>query len=968
MSETVTTSFVAKTISWLGIIFCFLLFPAFVLETSLQSLFELQLNNHRQQVFGQLTKRNELLSSYNDERKYFEKLLRKIFSLAHEQQDSMAYLNKALQRLKQNYPNQLEFIVWNNRGQIVEKLTDEKRYRYVLKKLFKVLKDVRDNILSETPINIKEISSLKENLNIVKQFLGRVFLPETLRFPYQKEGEAALILADYGRERPYFWYHIGNKFGLLVFINWELIKGSFGLNRLCTTLNRRFPDSFCGYTHISDLTRIEPQPPANFHTEILTGLTRFENIAEQAIEQKNSLMSVQLLNSKVRIFNITTKNRELFDLEDRKIKILLKLAVLYAIGLALLYFNFVIRKAFFSIRFKLLLLFLYSNLAPLAVLGFIAYDYLQHQRISFRDEISMESARLLRDFDARFEQQKFDFTMGLNRQIAAINRKGALNLDEKTIAVIKAMVKEFQVSESFLFEDGGGTVFAENAQGKSISSSVGYFKTLADGVLRYMNKIIKKADKSDMLSKITSPEDSDFIRNSIRDSRKIWPISVGNAVRMGYWNFFGQPELYINRYFLLLMWSEEDLQRIYIQQNSNLLAKNPLGLNLYVRSNKSGKLIVAADHNPDEMHRFLRLIQERGAISNNSLKIGENNYIGMGMVGNKLNQMTLCALFPQSRIEKHVTQIAGKLFAGGILSILLTSVLGLLVAHQFMKPVESLATAAKEINRQNYRYRIEGLDQDEFGHLGTVVNRVSEGLAELEIAKVVQESLFPEEILVKDDFAVYGKSVVMTTLGGDYFDYFIIDEENFGVIIGDVAGHGVGAALIMAMAKARVNMTTQEQRLDPAQLTSMVHQIVLSLKSRNLRRMMTFQYLVINSRSGLVKFCNAGHCYPICVSQNSADYIEHIGSPLGAGRKARYQNKEFYLQPGESLLLYTDGIVEAQNRHGEQLGFAGLQKWARMVFAQDCQNAYHKIFNAYVEWAGEAGDDTTIIVIGRQKQ
>ncbi len=953
-------------ISWLGIIFCFLLFPAFVLDTSLQSLFELQLKNQRQKIFSEISARNELISSYDDERKYYDKLLKQLFKLAHRQNDSLDYLEKALGRLKKNYPGQLEFVVWNNQGQIVERLTDEKRYRYVLKKLFEVLKEVHENLISDNPIEIKELTSVKTNLNIIRQFLGRVFLPETLRNPYQKGSETALILADYGQERPYFWYHIGDKFGMLAFLNWELIKGNYGLNKLCNMINRQFPDSFCGYTHIRALDQINPPPPEFLQQDILTGLARFENIAEQEIEQKNSFMAVHLLNSKIRIFTITGKEHRFFNIDARKTQILCKLAVLYGIGLLLIYFNFAIRKAFFSISLKLLLLFLYSNLAPLAVLGFIAYDYLQHQRVAFRDQISMESARLLRDFDSRYEQQKYNFTTRLNRKIDSINAAGASTLDDKTIAQIKQMIRVFEVSESFLFADDGKTIFAFNEDGKNLNNTVRYFKTLAEGVLRYMNRIIQKADKSDMLSKITSPEDSDFIRNSIRDSRKIWPITIGDSVRMGYWNFFGKPKEYINRYFLLLMWTEEALQRIYVRNNLKNLQKNLLGIKLHIRSSKTGHFLSTGVKNADELQRFMRRIEERGTISADSLKMGNANFVGMGMVGNKLNSITLCALFPESGIENHVRAIARNLFAGAALSILLTTVLGILVAQQFMKPVKALATAAQAINRQNYRHRVDGLDHDEFGHLGGVINRVTEGLGELEIAKVVQESLFPEDRFFQDDCEVFGKSVVMTTLGGDYFDYFKIDEENFGVIIGDVAGHGVGAALIMAMAKARVIMTDAQQRLDPAFLTGLVHQILLNLKSRNLRRMMTFQYLVINSKTGLVRFCNAGHCYPLLVSRGSTRYVELIGSPLGAGKRARYQNLEFKMEQGDSLILYTDGVIEAQNSENQPLDLNGLQKIAQQFYDSDCRQFYHNIFSAYIEWAGEAADDTTIIVIGRK--
>ncbi|MEW6711092.1 MAG: SpoIIE family protein phosphatase, partial [Candidatus Riflebacteria bacterium] len=822
----------------------------------------------------------------------------------------------------------------------------------------------------ENPIEIKDIALVKSNLNIIRQFLGRVFLPETLRYPYQSEGRSDLILADYGRERPYFWYQVGEKFSVLVFLNWDLIKGNYGLTRLCQAANQRYPQQFCGFSHISDLARVFPDPPRHLKDEILTGLARFENVGELNIEQRTTLMSVHQLNSKIRIFNISLKNSRDFAVVDRKNQIMLQAVTLYLFGFLLAYFNFRVRKAFFSIRLKLLLLFLYANLAPISVLCFIAYDYLQHQKIAYRNQVSMASERLLRDFDARFERQKADYSRRLRQKITELNRRGSIELSDEKVQEIKKLTDEFKVSESFLFEDNGRTIFALSSSGKNLSSTVRYFKTIAEGVLKYMNRIIQKADKADVLSRITSPEDSDFIRNSIRDSRKIWPISIGDTIKLGYWDYLGDPANYINRYFLLFMWSEEALQSVYLQNHLNDLLKNPMGIEVFARSIKTGKMLVATAAESSEIIRLMRLIEEKGMVADNSVKIAERKCVATGIVGTQLNQISICVVFPESRIEQKVALIGKNLIGGGILSILLTSVIGLLVASQFMRPVRALGFAANEIRKHNYRHRVIDLDNDEFGHLGLVINRVSEGLADLEVAKVVQESLFPEELLVRGHFSIYGRSVVMTTLGGDYFDYFEINEANVGVIIGDVAGHGVGAALIMAMAKARVSMTTAEQRLDPSLLTKLVHEILFALKSRNLRRMMTFQYLVINTETGRVSFSNAGHCYPLLVNheKREASYIQHIGSPLGAGRRVNYQNLEFELVPGESIVLYTDGIVEAQNHEGKQLGFPGLQKLVISSFNEDCQKFYQGIFNSYVEWSGVAGDDTTLIVINRRAE
>ncbi|GAB4277099.1 MAG: hypothetical protein Kow0029_19630 [Candidatus Rifleibacteriota bacterium] len=776
-----------------------------------------------------------------------------------------------------------------------------------------------------------------------------------------------MILADYGRKRPYFWYQIGSRFGILVFINWKLVKGDFGLTKMANYLNKVHRDSFCGFVHVRNLTEINPAPPERLKKDILSALARFDNMGEQLIEQENSLMSVQMLNSKIRIFSIREKDPAVFDIKSYKMQFLTKVTAFYFIGLAIILFNFRSRRLFFSIRWKLLLLFLYANIAPLSVLGYIAYDYLQHKKIALNNDINLESARLMRDFDARFEQQKFAVNQRLNRLIKKINACNHDELDSSEQKLLKASLQPLNASEIFLFDKYGKVIFAFSSKGKDISSNVRYFKTIAHAVLKYTNKVIVKSSKVDVLSKITSPEDSDFIRNSIRDSRKIWPISIGNTMILGYWNYIGDSDNFQNNYFLLLMWSEDDFQKIYLQNHFRKFQNNFLGAAAFARSVKSKAMFPAMSSVPEELSGFMSLIEEKGTLCTARITIGRKKFIVTGMLGSKLDKTVLCTAFPEDCIEKKVAAVRSNMIYGAILSILMTSVLGLLVSTQFMEPVKDLSRAAIEINRQNYRYRMERLGQDEFGHLGAVINRVIEGLGELEIAKVVQDSLFPEDLLSVPPFEVFGKSVVMTTLGGDYFDYFVIDDDNFGVIIGDVAGHGVSAALIMAMAKARVKMTAIEQRLNPAKLNACVHSIIHSLKSRNLRRMMTFQYLVINKKTGKAIFSNAGHCYPVLVSpqQRKARFVELIGQPLGAGKHPKYRNLELEIAENESLILFTDGIVEAKNSSGEQLGYPGFIDIVIKSYHQRAEEYYNRIFSAYLEWAGEADDDTTLIVINR---
>ena len=162
----------------------------------------------------------------------------------------------------------------------------------------------------------------------------------------------------------------------------------------------------------------------------------------------------------------------------------------------------------------------------------------------------------------------------------------------------------------------------------------------------------------------------------------------------------------------------------------------------------------------------------------------------------------------------------------------------------FLNPIKNLGKATIAIGERDFSYQVPIGDKDEFGHLNQVFNRVIEGLGDFEVAKIVQNSLLPGNNFNAGSCDIFARTVVMTTLGGDYYDCFKINEKYYGVIIGDVAGHGVPAGLLMAMAKSAVLASSDEIKINPFALTEKIHKMFFSIKNNKLKRMMTFQYFV----------------------------------------------------------------------------------------------------------------------------
>jgi len=283
-----------------------------------------------------------------------------------------------------------------------------------------------------------------------------------------------------------------------------------------------------------------------------------------------------------------------------------------------------------------------------------------------------------------------------------------------------------------------------------------------------------------------------------------------------------------------------------------------------------------------------------------------------------------------------------------------------------LQPVARLHQAARALEARDSTFRLPETSGDEFSEMAGIFNKSIGEFDELKIASIVQSRLLPTSPLVVEGFSLFGKSIPMIDLGGDYFDYFIVDDDHFALLLGDVAGHGVGASLIMAMAKAGV-ICGQEICMDPAGVLSRLHQIVFAIKNRVQRKVMTFQYLLVNRKTAQIVYSNAGGCSPVLVDKAVGTCVEVplSGAVLGGFKKSVFSNLEFSIKNGQALILYTDGMVESRNVAGKELGYIGLYDLFLRNYASDASVYYQKIMAEYHDWLGGAvpGDDMTLIVM-----
>ena len=207
--------------------------------------------------------------------------------------------------------------------------------------------------------------------------------------------------------------------------------------------------------------------------------------------------------------------------------------------------------------------------------------------------------------------------------------------------------------------------------------------------------------------------------------------------------------------------------------------------------------------------------------------------------------------------------------------------------------------------------------------------------SELRIAHDIQMSMLPdgtEQSFSEQNVAVAAKLIPAKEIGGDFYDYFLIDDERLCFLVGDVADKGIPASLFMALSKALIRATTTFVRttaregLSPDEVLSRVNPQLC--QGNDLCMFVTVFLAVLDMRTGQVVYTNGGHNPPYLLQAGGGctEISLPPGRPLGLSQKATYESRQIQLSPGQGLFVYTDGITEAMNSKGEFFSEARLQR------------------------------------------
>ena len=314
--------------------------------------------------------------------------------------------------------------------------------------------------------------------------------------------------------------------------------------------------------------------------------------------------------------------------------------------------------------------------------------------------------------------------------------------------------------------------------------------------------------------------------------------------------------------------------------------------------------------------------------------------------------------------------------AMGVSFVAIALSLNFLVGKSILKPIKDMMRLVYKVRHGDFTHKVQVVSNDELGVLGDGMNEMTAGLIErdrmrqsLFLAKEVQQALLPRMDPQISGLDIASTSVYCDETGGDYFDYLGSDEldsGNISVVVGDVSGHGIPSALLMATARAFLR-----QRSDlPGSISRIVSDVNRQL-TRDVEEsggFMTLFYLTINAKNHSLSWVRAGHD-PAILYNPANDTFEELhgtGVALGVQADARYeQNEKNHLPKNQIIFLGTDGIWEARNPRGEMFGKDKIHQIIRQNHEAGAKEILTICFNTLNRFLEDRApeDDVTMIVI-----
>jgi sigma-B regulation protein RsbU (phosphoserine phosphatase) len=325
--------------------------------------------------------------------------------------------------------------------------------------------------------------------------------------------------------------------------------------------------------------------------------------------------------------------------------------------------------------------------------------------------------------------------------------------------------------------------------------------------------------------------------------------------------------------------------------------------------------------------------------------------------------------------------VTGLFFIGIVFLMIEVAALvaGIMLTRTITHAVSELYSATEYVRRGDFTHRVRIAQRDQLGALAESFNSMTSSIStlieeqrqrqrlenELSIARQVQEQLFPQSLPSLPGIEVEAICRAARMVSGDYYDFLRVGPSRLGLVIADISGKGISAALLMASLQAALRsqvLLDGGSVVDTAAVVARLNRHLYLNTSDD--RYATLFYAVYDADTHTLTYTNAGHLPPLYIAGDRVARLDQGGTVVGLLEHSRYDQASLQLEPGGLLVAYSDGMIEPENVYGEEFGTKRLLEAAVRSRSASPRGIAEALMSAVEEWASspEQSDDMTVIV------
>jgi len=862
-------------------------------------------------------------------------------SMATQGKDFQTFLRKGFQSFRRRFPGVFRFYVVDGKGTQIPKLTEPNTPKRALKMLYLRQLGVMAGKKGE--------DDFVPSMTLFKSFVGQQVTPYHLA---KSQCMTNVALTERGRN---FFFCVKQNLGVYAHLDQVSDWSNLAIRDACVRF-RRVGKTFGVEAGFYDFRDTMPDAP-----DLRQAISEYKSSTRSHVAAGEKLFSFMPFSKTSAVWTSRSGDQGSSTVYSR--------AWFLAIGVSLISLLVIFshrvmvggRELVFPIRYRLVLLFGFAGGLPIAAIILAGWDYANQTFKNRVRESYDKSERTLKTFDAKFPRMQGQLEASFNKLFSSCRFTSP---DEIWYAkkVFHFLERKVPTANLRVF-DGRGNVVLGKANEGSLDKAMG---NLVAKILRTVNRDEGPEPLVDTTGLLLDAAGAANLPNEL--IRSMGTLKTFSLAGNETWTYINPLKDVSGRatHLVFINWVKAKLEQVYIENALPRAQRSSKDRIIYAANPVRGYYLPSRFSTNKGLERFIKSIQLRQGVTWGRIRMNHRNYLLTGIKPRELTSHYLVAIQCDEGIKREIGTLQNRLWFFSEVSAAISLFLGVLLSERFLIPIGRLTVGVEAIRTRDFRHRVPLGQKDELGELALTFNKVIEGLSDLEVAKTVQESLFPPDSLSLGTYHIYGKSRAMTDIGGDYLDYFKVGDDKIVGLIGDVSGHGVAAALVMGMAKCAFTMHEEN-------LSNLVGNLnnfnKFMLKSIKKKKMMTLFHFCLNVKTHVFEFANGGHNFPFFFTAQTRliDEMKQETFPLGVRMKVNYTSMERKMEPGDSILLYTDGLVEAANIKGEVLDYERGKLWFKEVSHLSSVEIVEQLISRFDDFTKgtEPSDDMSLICLKR---